>query len=800
MEDLLRDLTPAQTEAVTHMNGPMLVVAGAGSGKTRVVTRRIAHLIARGVPNWRILALTFTNKAAKEMRERVELLVGDAPAWMGTFHSVCARILRQEMPRLTNGRDGRFTIMDQGDQEAIVKQAMKRLDIDDKANRPSAILAAISRNKSDNIPPDEVDTITPRDRVVQEVYAAYEETLRNNNAVDFDDLLLYAARLFQTDQDALRKYQARFPYILIDEYQDTNRAQYLLLRALAGTAANIHATGDPDQSIYSWRGADYRNIMDFQRDFPGARVVRLEENYRSSHYILGAANGLIRHNTHRIDKDLFTSRQGGEPVAVVRTQSDRMEAQFIVDRMRELRDAGQKLGEMAVFYRTNAQSRSLEEALLGASLPYQLVGGIRFYERREIKDAIAHLKIRVNPRDLASLRRVLGSRPGIGEKTLEKIADAAREADEPVFHFLARPDFPARFKAGKKVADFARWCRDLSDIDVSRADLAVRDIIRHSGLVEAALANAHKDELADDRVDNLTALEARASEFVRLRLENAPDPGPNATEEEIRAAGAIDLAAFLEDVALVADIDGWATGEDKVTLMTLHSAKGLEFDNVFVTGLEEGILPHRNCQDEAAVEEERRLFYVGLTRARNRAWVTHAETRFMHGSVDFAKSSRFLRELPDDMLSVADFGDAASPLYASGYGGGGQKALAWEDDVFAAETGPDDDGFDMDPGDDFDIDFDPGFDAGFDPGFDGDFPAAAGTAPAKKAWPKRQWPTKKAPPPARPQSKFRPGDLVRHPTFGSGKVLTSDRKKIMVQFFESGTRLLHEDLSQLTRE
>lgn len=790
---LLADLTPAQRQAVTHINGPMLVVAGAGSGKTRVVTRRIAYLIANGVKPWRILALTFTNKAAREMRERVADIVGEAPAWMGTFHSVCARILRMEIERLNDGRDGRFTILDQGDQESMVKQAMKRLEIDDKSNKPGTVLSALGRAKSDFILPSEYDSSTPRDRIVQEVYSYYEKALRDANALDFDDLLVLTARLFERDRETLEKYRVRFPYLLVDEYQDTNRAQYRLLKALAGTAANIHATGDPDQSIYSWRGADYRNIMDFQRDFPGAKVVRLEENYRSSRYILDAANQLIRNNANRLDKDLFTARTGGEKVTLVRTQSDRMEAQWIADRITERRAAGGRLGETAIFYRTNAQSRALEEALMRESIPYQLVGGVRFYERKEIKDALAHLKIRVNPRDLGSLRRVVSCRPGVGERTLEKIALAAEEAGMSAFAFLCDPGFGLKYKGTKKILDFANWCRKLAEVEFERADVAVKELIALSGLVEMNLAAAGKDEFAEDRVENLSSLIARSGEFVRMRLENAPEPDGEADAEEVRAGSAIDLAAFLEDVALVADVDGWAAEAEKVTLMTLHSAKGLEFNDVFVTGLEEGLLPHRNCRDDAAVDEERRLFYVGITRARERAWVTHAASRFINGFVDFTKASRFLEELPREEMDCLDFGDRLSFSFGSGYGGGrgsgrlGKKPALWDDD---ADIGGDDfPDIDMDFGDD---DFPP------DPVYDenGELETAV-----KKAWPKREWPGKKAKT-SRPakKSRFSTGDLVRHPTFGSGKVLSVDRGKIMVQFFKSGTRLLQEELAQLTLE
>lgn len=799
---LLADLTPAQKEAVTHINGPMLVVAGAGSGKTRVVTRRIAYLVAQGVQPWRILALTFTNKAAREMRERVEDLVGEAPRWMGTFHSICARILRMDIELLGDGRRGNFTILDQGDQEGLVKQAMKQLDIDAKNYKPSSVLSSISKAKSDFIRPDEYDSITPRDRMVQEVYTVYEAALNGNNALDFDDLLILAARLLQKSPEALAKYRQRFPYLLVDEYQDTNRAQYQLLRALAGRTANLHATGDPDQSIYSWRGADYRNIMDFQRDFPGAKVVRLEENYRSTKFILAAANYLIQHNSHRIAKDLFTTRDGGERVNVVRLQSDRMEASWIVDRLAELREHGERLGEMAVFYRTNAQSRSLEEALMARALPYQLVGGIRFYERKEIKDILAHLKVRVNPQDIVSLRRVVQCRPGVGERTLEKIAEAAEQAGMAVFDFLADEHFNQLYKGTGKIRDFAKWCRELKEIDITRADVAVKEILSRSHLIEAAIAAADKDDLSEDRVENLHALTARAGEFVSMRLASAPDVDPEAAEEEVRAGSAIDLPAFLEDVALVADVDGWAGDADKITLMTLHSAKGLEFDNVFVTGLEEGLLPHRNCRDDESREEERRLFYVGITRAKKRAWVTHAATRFIHGSMDFSKASQFLSELPGEAVTEQDFGDSLSSQFGSGYRGGKR---AWEDvddfgDDDLADPGFGDDDFGADAAGDF-FDFDGDFDPGFaqEPGtdFDGDAPAAE---KKKTAWPKREWP--KAKPKEKPvyQSKYKPGDLVRHPMFGSGKVLTVERGKIMVQFFASGTRLLNEDLAQLSKE
>ena len=782
MEGILADLTPPQLEAVTHLDGPMLVVAGAGSGKTRVVTRRIAFLIGQGIPAWRILALTFTNKAAREMRERVEKLVGGAPSWMGTFHSVCARMLRRDIQSLEDGRDGRFTILDRGEQESLVKAILKKLGQAGGENRPSSILARISRAKSGLVDPDRYQPSSWRDEAVAATYAEYERELRSQNALDFDDLLTLAVRLLERRPEILAKYQAYFPYALVDEYQDTNQAQYRLLRSLAGDRRNLHATGDPDQSIYSWRGADYRNIMDFRNDFPGAKMVRLEENYRSGRFILAAANQLIRHNRQRLAKDLFTRRPGGEKVRLASLQSDRMEAMWVGENIEILLAGGARAGEIAVFYRTNAQSRQMEEALVRRNIPYQLVGGVRFYERREVKDLLAHLRIRVNPRDLVSFRRVASSRPGIGGKTLEKLAESAAAAGLPVFSFLANPEFSRR-PAGwsGKTIDFARWAAGLAAIAADRADRAVREILAHSGLLEALIASADKDEQADDRMDNLYGLAARADEFVRQRLAGATPPsGPDADRE---AASAINLDAFLEDVALVADVDGMAPDSSLITLMTLHSAKGLEFDDVFIAGLEEGLLPHRNAMTEEGEEEERRLFYVGITRARKRAWISRAACRSIFGSLEEQPPSRFLKELPDEALERIDHADPFSSEAGSGWRSGGDRADLGEgpdaDSVFEA-----------------DADFDPFPDA----------PPAPDIPEPSRAFGKREKPRpgRRARPgrgqTGAPVAAFRPGELVRHPLFGSGKLLAADSRRVMVQFFASGTRVFPRDLAQLTRE
>ncbi|MDR2391482.1 MAG: UvrD-helicase domain-containing protein [Planctomycetota bacterium] len=778
---LLAELTHCQREAVSHLDGPMLVIAGAGSGKTRVVTRRIAYLVDRGIPAWRILALTFTNKAAREMRERVAALVGTTPSWMGTFHSVCARLLRRDIGILNDGRDERFSILDHGDQEGMVKTILKELHCAGEENRPSAILARISRAKANLVLPGDYQPDSWRDEIVGQVYAEYEARLREMNSVDFDDLLVLAVRLLDQSPETLEKYRTRFSYLLVDEYQDTNRVQYRLLRTLAGPAANLHATGDPDQSIYSWRGADYRNIMDFQHDFPGARVVRLEENYRSGRFILAAANNLIRHNRERLDKELFTSSPGGEKVKLTRLQSDRLEAAWIGENAAKLMAGGAKPGEIAVFYRTNVQSRPIEEFFVNRNIPYQLVGGIRFYERREVKDLLAHLRLRVNPRDFASLRRVAVSRPGIGEKTVKAVATAAKEAGSPVFSFLADPNFPRRFGKGGKVVTFAAWCAKLAAIDIGQADTAVRKILALSGLEEAILAAADKDDLADERIENLYSMASRAEEFVRQRTGGSEKPD----EEEAAPPPPIDLEAFLEDVALVADVDGMAEGTSRVTLMTLHSAKGLEFDDVFVAGLEEGVLPHRNAETDTAVEEERRLFYVGLTRARQRVWISHAACRSLYGSIELQTPSRFLSELPQDAVSGDDFGCSLSMSSGSGFVPGMARG----------------EGYDFpDLGDDFDPvpDCQGGSDAFFSDGRN-----TGGKRRSTMAKPEtddriRQIlnETKST----MSKAAFRAGDLVRHPTFGSGKVLVVDRKKIRVQFFASGTRLFLADTTRLTRE
>ncbi|MBT3379778.1 MAG: UvrD-helicase domain-containing protein [Lentisphaerae bacterium] len=635
--DLLDNLTETQLEAVTHIDGPMLVVAGAGSGKTRVVTRRIAYLISKGVWPNQILAMTFTNKAANEMKERVEQLVGVAPRWVGTFHSACAKFLRQDLEKLGDGRNGNFTIYDSSDQQSVVKACVKELEGTETSGRTNAnsILSRISRAKCALVPPATFGKGTPEDDRVARVYKAYEKSLRQMNAVDFDDLLLLTVKLLEQRSDLRDIYHSRFRYLLIDEYQDTNRLQYRLMRLLTGPKHNVHVTGDPDQSIYSWRGADYRNIMDFAKDFENTRVVRLEQNYRSTKTILAASNALIQNNTKRFEKELFTDNDRGVQLTVKGADNERMEALHVAQGIVTLRTRRVPLSEMAIFYRTNAQSRSFEEVFMRVGVPYQIVGGVRFYERKEIKDILAHLTLLGNPRDVVALKRVVGCRStGVGDKTLARLLARANEADIPVFDLLCSSDFKELLggRIPRKLANFAAWCRDLAGVPRIPVGECVREVLGVVGLVDVYRNKSDTDPAAEDRIENLEAFVDRAFEFEAAR--------PEAT-----------LADFLEDVALVADVDAWDSSADCLSLMTLHSSKGLEFPHVFVAGVEEGYLPHQNSEADWAVEEERRLLYVGITRAQKSVMLTYARQRYTWGRLEPRGPSRFLSELPPETVT-----------------------------------------------------------------------------------------------------------------------------------------------------
>lgn len=687
---ILAELNPPQLEAVETLEGPLLILAGAGSGKTRVVTRRIANLIAHGVPPWTILAVTFTNKAAGEMRRRVEELVGTGGVWLSTFHSFCARLLRREAAALDLSPD--YTIYDEGDARDVLKRILKPLDLDKKKFSPAVLKRAVSDFKNRGLTPDDVPQNSWRARIIHQVYTAYAETLRRNHALDFDDLLLHALRLFQTRGEVLERWQRRFRYLLVDEYQDTNACQYELIKLLGRAHGNVCVTGDPDQSIYAWRGADVRNILSFERDFPNAKVVRLEQNYRSTANILAAADAVIAHNTERKKKKLWTEKEAGQKGEVLAAEDDEMEAYAVAARIGELvAQKGRSFGELAVFYRTNAQSRALETAFIQATLPYQLVGGTAFYERREVKDVLAYLRLAVNPRDDAAfLRTVNVPKRGVGQTTVEKLAARAAELGLPLAETVGRPEVLAAFRPQTRrgLTEFAAVLKKLRQAEKRPVAPVVRIALEKSGLLKSLEDTAEEDRLAnlEELVNAAAAYDAEHAGEARQAGADKDDKDGSKSrknnkaadiENENPAAGAEQeaeragtLAGFLEEIALVADVDRYEEDHDRVTLMTLHSAKGLEFPVVFIVGLEEGLFPlgrrpavpdegedldkalaREETSAKRQEEEERRLFYVGVTRAREELYLTHARFRRRYGYGETAVPSRFLDEIPPELLT-----------------------------------------------------------------------------------------------------------------------------------------------------
>ena len=634
---ILEDLNGPQREAVCHTEGPLLVLAGAGSGKTRVLTYRIAYLLGQGVPPGAILAVTFTNKAAEEMRSRVLALVGPGAEriWVGTFHATCARILRADGKEI--GLDPRFVIYDTQEQLAAVKEALAKLDLSEKNFPPRAVLGSIGAAKNALVDPAgyERTAFTFWTKTVARIYPVYQEILRRCRALDFDDLLFEAVRLFRTRPEVLARYQDRWRYILIDEYQDTNHAQYVLVNLLAQKYRNICVVGDDDQSIYGFRQADVRNILEFERDYPEARVVKLEQNYRSTKTILAAANGVIDRNLGRKPKRLWTENPAGDPVVVRRAFDEREEALFVVGEIERLRsEEGRSLSEFVVLYRTNAQSRPFEEILIQRGLPYRVVGGLRFYERKEIRDLLAYLRFIENPADVLSFRRIVNlPKRGIGEATVERVIGFALEKGidllAAIGHADEIPDLTARARAG--LAHFAQAVAAAGERD-SVLETA-RCILEETGYL-AELRREGTPE-AGARLENIDEFLGLAGRFDR----ESDDPS---------------LAAFLETVALVAEADEYDPAAEAVTLMTLHAAKGLEFPVVFLVGLEEGLFPHARAKEEGDLEEERRLCYVGMTRAMERLYLTHAAFRAVYGEPRPSIPSRFLGEIPAEVIAEAD--------------------------------------------------------------------------------------------------------------------------------------------------
>ena len=637
-DPILDVLNPEQRAAVTHPSGPLLILAGAGSGKTRVLTHRIAFLIRDlNVPARKIVAVTFTNKAAKEMRGRLQKLVGDAALadlTAGTFHAFCARLLRRDGPEV--GLDRGFAIYDTADQRALLRQAMGAAGVSERLFSPGAVGAVISAAKNELRGPADLlnEARGQLDRVAATVWRRYEALLKENNAVDFDDLLVLPCRLFETSDRALEKWQDRYDHILVDEYQDTNRAQYVLLRYLAGSTQNLCVVGDDDQSVFSWRGADVRNILDFERDYPNATVVKLEQNYRSTQRILDAAHSVVRNNAARKEKKLWTERKGGDPVTVIQAHDEHHEAEMIAREIEKLRREGlvTNARDVAVLYRTNAQSRAIEDVFRGFGLAYQVVGGVSFYERREVKDVLAYLRLLRNPVDSVAMARVLNTPPrGIGAKSQAGLVTFARERQIPIAEALLDADRSAEIpkrQAAAMVA-FGRLLARLRD-ELGLKDLpdVVDEVVRASGY-----AAYLKDGTAEgeERYANVLELRTIAEDYVNLPRDEQ-------------------LPTFMEEVALVSDVDEFAEAKPAATLITMHAVKGLEFPVVFATGMEEGVFPHaRSLEDERQLEEERRLCYVAITRAMRHCYLTFARRRQLFGRTNENPPSRFLRELPSDV-------------------------------------------------------------------------------------------------------------------------------------------------------
>lgn len=639
MNPIFDTLNDRQCEAVKHTEGPLLITAGAGSGKTKVLTCRIAHLLELGVAPYRILAITFTNKAAKEMKERVTNLVGTQAdsIWLSTFHSFCAKLLRFEVDGF-HGYTRNFTIYDSSDQLVLVKDCLKKLNLDDKQFMPRSVLGTISSAK--NVLMDAKAFAAKAsdfyEQKVADVYALYQEKLRENNAVDFDDLLFLAVRLLQEKEDVREKYQSRFQYILVDEYQDTNHAQYALTKILAARWRNICVVGDADQSIYAWRGADIRNIIDFTRDYPDAASIKLEQNYRSTKTILHAANAVIDNNESRPKKTLWTENPAGNKIIHYQAQTEHDEADYIAGVIYNRHEISHEpYGDMAILFRTNAQSRVLEEKLMRYAIPYTMVGGTKFYDRKEIKDVLAYLRLLYNPEDSLSLTRIINvPKRNIGATTMEHVAAYAEEQGISLFEALSSTDeIPVTKRARTSLENFAAMIFDLlNDIEGKDVLSLIETVIKQTGYGDMLDKEAEHDPQGESRKENVGEFLSVAKDY----MDSNPDGN---------------LQDFLENVALVSDVDDFESSDSKVTLMTLHAAKGLEFPVVFLTGLDEGLFPHsRTLLDPAQVEEERRLAYVGITRAERQLYVTNATTRTMYGRISAYMPSRFLAEIPPQLM------------------------------------------------------------------------------------------------------------------------------------------------------
>lgn len=763
----LDTLNKPQREAVLCTEGPLLVLAGAGSGKTRVLTYRIAHLIEdKGVMPWQILAITFTNKAAREMRERISSLIGPTARgmWVATFHSVCVRILRSECERM--GFSAGFTIYDDSDSKRLVKEIMNELDISTKVYPIQAIRNQISTAKNDLVMPGEYEEKArlPIEKMAARVYRRLQERMKAANAFDFDDLLLYTYLLFKHYDDVLQAYQDRFRYLLVDEYQDTNHAQYTLTTMLAAKHKNIMIVGDDDQSIYSWRGADIRNILEFESDYPEAHVVKLEQNYRSCGNILSAANAVIANNETRKEKKLFTDQGAGDKVAIYMASDERDEGRWIAGEIEKLHAKDISYNDVAVFYRTNAQSRMLEDMLLRAGAPYKIVGGTKFFDRAEIRDVIAYLTLVVNPADDIAAKRVINvPRRGIGKTTIERIEQDAIAQSIPFMEAAELAIVESDFRASTKqaLAEFVQLCKDAASYEGELRDV-VEMIVERSGLI-SALKEERSDEV-QARVENIQEFYSVVKEYSETHDAEEADFEPPTVEgsentekaPEMRTLSGSSLADFLEWIALRTDLDTMTDSDQAVTLMTIHSAKGLEFDNVFVAGMEEGLFPHASsANDPAGIEEERRLAYVAITRARKNLHLTCASSRQIFGQTSSNPLSRFIGEIPSELRDTTGLGSA-------GLEGTGWEKRGSRNGIAGS-----------------------GSEAGGGRVFGGSGGARVNPNAGKKA---------------AANMTFAPGDRVDHKTFGRGKITKVDGDDLHVVFDQSGkTKKLMKDFAPIVK-
>lgn len=764
VSDILQSLNPVQKEAASCTEGPLLILAGAGSGKTRVLTHRIAYLIEeKGVNPWNIMAITFTNKAAQEMRDRVDRLVefGAESIWVATFHSSCVRILRRYIDRL--GYDNHFTIYDTDDQKSVIRKAVKELDLDPKQYREGPLLGVISAAKNEMIEPQDFETQAGGDfRMCQEakIYKAYQKTLIDNNAVDFDDLLLLTVRLLRENRDILEAYQERLRYIMVDEYQDTNSVQFELIRLLSGKYHNLCVVGDDDQSIYKFRGADITNILSFEETFPGAKVVKLEQNYRSTNNILEAANSVIANNAHRKEKHLWSENGEGKEVSFIHYETAYGEAEDVIDKIQTAVHMGKhQYQDCAILYRTNAQSRAFEEKCIKKSVPYRLVGGVNFYQRQEIKDILAYLKTIDSGRDDLSVTRIVNvPKRGIGQVTLNKLAVYASEHGMRLFQAMEQVEQISGIgKAADKIKGFVNQIMVFRALakELDAAEL-IESILEQTGYLEE-LEKLEEDK-AQAKQENLEEFQNKAADYYANHDEAA-------------------LTDFLEEVALVADIDNMDSEADSLTLMTLHSAKGLEFPVVYMTGMEEGLFPSymsMNNGDPGDIEEERRLCYVGITRAMQQLTLTAAKQRMVHGNIQYSAISRFVKELPQEKLDWKE--ETFGGLFKKGPS---MTANSLSDSLFGGSSS-------MSSG--------------------SSFSASQGSQTAKKTNYDNVFDLKyaKAFSSPKPDSlDYKEGDRVSHIKFGKGTVLAvEDMKKdyqVTVEFDTAGVKKLFAGFAKLKK-